>query len=149
MCHGAIQADLVSVYTATFTSAGPINPYPYNTVCTVFHPSVACLAQLSSVGHGSVLMNCCGSVCKSPQQRPDVCHAVLDMLQFQPTPEPEPTPLQKWQFEYQWFTLFYELFIFLWVSTLVIMPSASLALCPVSHAAVRACAAVIHGSVYM
>ena len=38
-------------------------------------------------------------------------------------------PLQSWQFEYQWFTLFYELFIFLWVSALVIMPSAKPALC--------------------
>ncbi len=38
--------------------------------------------------------------------------------------------LQSWQFEYQWFTLFYELFIFLWVSALVIMPSANPALCP-------------------
>jgi len=44
ICRAAIQADLVSVYTSTFTSAGPINPYPYHTVCMVFHPSIACLA---------------------------------------------------------------------------------------------------------
>ena len=52
--------------------------------------------------------------------------------------------LQSWQFEYQWFTLFYELCIFLWVTYLVIVPSANLApLIAVPRKC--ACAAATHG----